>query len=269
MTTPDTIRQWALSKAGCPYIFAASGQKCTPAFRQRQMASKKDYAANIQKYCPVLSGKKADCAGCPYRDKPAYDCSGLVKAAAKLVGIALPHGASSQWKGDYWDIKGTIDQLPPDKVCFVFNAMDSGDPMGHVGIYLGDGFVIDARGHAQGVLHTRLSSYSWDHFAVLRDGTEGEVDKVSYLAVSMRGREVESLQTMLGDAGFDCGPADGIFGPKTESAVKALQAYAGLPLTGIVDEITRKALENALDNFAPGDMKALAQAVYAAIKDYL
>ncbi len=269
MNTADTIRQWALSKVGSAYIFAANGQKCTPSFRQRQMECKPNYAANIKKYCPVLSGKKADCAGCPYKDRPAYDCSGLTKEAAKLIGIAVPHGASGQWKGAYWDRKGTIDQMSMDKVCFVFNAMDSASPMGHVGIYLGDGFVVDARGHAQGVVHTRLSTYGWDHFAVLHGMTEGVVDQVSNMALSSRGPEVEKLQSMLNDAGFDCGGADGIFGPKTEGAVKALQAYAGLPPTGIVDDTTRQALENALGNLEPDSAKALAQAVYGVIKNYL
>ena len=269
MNKSDTIRTWALSKVGCAYIFAANGQKCTPAFRQRQMGSKPAYAANIKKYCPVLSGKKTDCAGCPYKDRPAYDCSGLTKESAKLIGIALPHGASGQWKGAYWDSKGTIDQMRMDMVCFVFKAMDSADPMGHVGIYLGDGFVVDARGHAQGVMHARLSSYGWVHFAVLHGMKEGAVNQVSNLAISSRGAEVETLQAMLNEAGFDCGGADGIFGPKTEGAVKALQAYAGLPPTGMVDETTRKALENALNNLEPGSAKALAQAVYGAIKNYL
>ncbi len=270
MTKSDTIREWAISKVGCPYIFAANGQKCTPTYRENQMRNKPTYAANIKKYCPFLSGKQAACDGCKYQDKPAYDCSGLTKEAAKLVGIALPHGASSQWKGDYWDAKGPIAQMPTDKVCFVYNEMESADPMGHVGIYLGDGTVIDARGHAYGVKHSSLTSYAWDHYGILKGLNEGgeTVSEPSYLTIHCKGFAVEKLQTLLNNAGYNCGAVDGIFGPKTEAAVKQLQAASHLPETGIVDEPTQRALEAAQTILEPG-AKTLAQAVYAAIKDYL
>jgi carboxyl-terminal processing protease len=39
---------------------------------------------------------------------------------------------------------------------------------------------------------------------------------------------------------------DGVFGPRTEQAVKALQKQAGLPLTGIVDANFYKALDDAI-----------------------
>lgn len=269
MSRADTIREWAISKVGCPYIFASNGQICMPAFRQRQEANKPAYAVNIKRYCPVRSAKQSSCNGCQYKDKQSYDCSGLTKEAAKLIGINMPHGASSQWKGDYWDLKGPVARMPMDKVCFVYNAMDAADPMGHVGIYLGDGTVVDARSHAKGVLRTSLLSYAWDHFGILKGMYDEAVDAVLYLAVGARGQDVENLQRRLNEAGFDCGLVDGIFGPKTANAVKALQTYAQLLSTGIVDDPTQKALEHALAKPEPCDDRTLAQAVYAVIKDYL
>ncbi len=268
MTKSQTIQEWALSKIGCPYVFASHGEKCTVAWRQHQMSSKPAYAANIKKYCPVLSGRQKTCDGCKYQGKPAYDCSGLTKEAAKLVGIALPHGASSQWKGAYWDAKGTLDQMPRDRLCFVFNETDTADPMGHVGIYLGDGTVVDARGHAAGVLRSPLSGYAWDHYAILK-GTTGEgVTAVEALSVGARGAMVENLQKLLNAAGYDCGAADGIFGPKTEAAVKRLQETYSLPVTGIADGAAQAALAAAVQT-PKQDAKALARAVYEAIKNYL
>ena len=38
------------------------------------------------------------------------------------------------------------------------------------------------------------------------------------------GMFVSALQTTLAEAGYDPGPVDGIYGPKTEAAVKAFQA---------------------------------------------
>jgi hypothetical protein len=217
-----------------------------------------------------LSGKQAVCDGCQYKDKPAYDCSGLTKEAAKLIGMTMPHGASSQWKGDYWDDKGPIAQMPMDKVCFVYHEMESADPMGHVGIYLGDGYVVDARGHAYGVKHSALLSYAWDHYGIPKGLNEGgeTVSEPSYLTIHCKGFAVEKLQTLLNNAGYNCGTVDGIFGPKTEAGVKQLQAAYHLPETGIVDESTQGALEQA-QTVLETSAKALAQAVYAAIKDYL
>lgn len=44
-----------------------------------------------------------------------------------------------------------------------------------------------------------------------------------YLQNGSTGREVKSLQILLNGYGFNCGTADGIFGPKTEAAVRAFQ----------------------------------------------
>ncbi|NNG67269.1 LysM peptidoglycan-binding domain-containing protein [Caldanaerobacter subterraneus] len=62
------------------------------------------------------------------------------------------------------------------------------------------------------------------------------------LRLGDRGPFVVNLQARLKSLGFDPGPIDGIFGPKTEAAVKAYQQSRGLPPTGIVDETTWNAL---------------------------
>jgi hypothetical protein len=57
-----------------------------------------------------------------------------------------------------------------------------------------------------------------------------------------RGPGVKTAQSRLGALGFDCGPADGIFGRKTTWAVKQFQKKRGLKATGIVDTNTFDAL---------------------------
>ena len=57
-----------------------------------------------------------------------------------------------------------------------------------------------------------------------------------------RGDAVKTTQSRLGALGFDCGPADGIFGRKTAWAVKQLQKKKKLPTTGTVDARTFDAL---------------------------
>ncbi|WP_439516844.1 peptidoglycan-binding domain-containing protein, partial [Limnospira sp.] len=57
-----------------------------------------------------------------------------------------------------------------------------------------------------------------------------------------RGSKVRTLQTRLELTGHDPGPVDGIFGPKTLSAVSDFQLAMGLEATGVVDEKTWKVL---------------------------
>lgn len=46
---------------------------------------------------------------------------------------------------------------------------------------------------------------------------------------------VRSVQNALKDKGFDPGPIDGIYGPKTQKAIKSMQAAAGTAQTGVID----------------------------------
>jgi peptidoglycan hydrolase-like protein with peptidoglycan-binding domain len=60
-----------------------------------------------------------------------------------------------------------------------------------------------------------------------------------------RGDEVKALQESLADAGFDPGPIDGIFGPKTAAAVKGFQESEDLQVDGIAGPNTMGALGKA------------------------
>lgn len=61
-----------------------------------------------------------------------------------------------------------------------------------------------------------------------------EGDDTMVLKMGSRGEDVKKLQENLNKLGFNCGNADGIFGAKTEAAVKALQQKHGLAVDGIV-----------------------------------
>ena len=65
-----------------------------------------------------------------------------------------------------------------------------------------------------------------------------------------RSEDVKTAQTALNAAGHNCGTADGIYGSKTETAVKAFQEAAGLPATGECDWAT-SALLTADANVEP------------------
>lgn len=65
------------------------------------------------------------------------------------------------------------------------------------------------------------------------------------LARGDSGSDVAALQRRLEELRYWVGPKDGSFGHLTEQAVYAFQAYERLPVTGEVDDQTRRRLERA------------------------
>jgi len=79
-----------------------------------------------------------------------FDCSGLMVASYRTVGISLPHSSRAQF-----GIGRPIarDQLKPGDLLFFYN------PIHHVGMYMGNGLFVHARNPRNGLEITRLSAY--------------------------------------------------------------------------------------------------------------
>lgn len=71
------------------------------------------------------------------------------------------------------------------------------------------------------------------------------------LFIGSRGDNVVQVQQTLNSKGYWCGTADGIFGPKTYSAVIRFQREAGLDVDGIVGPQTKKALGYSSPTYTP------------------
>jgi murein L,D-transpeptidase YcbB/YkuD len=65
-------------------------------------------------------------------------------------------------------------------------------------------------------------------------------------AVAAVAEYTAALQADLQVAGYYTGEVDGVYGPETVAAVEQLQEAAGLPVTGLVDGPTERALETAV-----------------------
>jgi TonB family protein len=63
--------------------------------------------------------------------------------------------------------------------------------------------------------------------------------------------ETRQVQERLRSAGYNPGAADGVPGPQTVAALRQYQTAQGLPVTGLLDEATRKALGLGSDAAAP------------------
>jgi hypothetical protein len=86
--------------------------------------------------------------GVPYkwggtRPKTGFDCSGLVKYVFAQFGVSLPHYAAAQW---YFPdaIWVPPDRLQAGDLVFFTGSDGTRKEPGHVGIYVGDGYLIDA-----------------------------------------------------------------------------------------------------------------------------
>lgn len=247
----DAIRAYALDQVGAAYIMGSTAVKCTPKYRRSLAEGRSSaYADKIIDNCPVLSSRQSSCEGCKYEDRLSFDCAQLSKFAAKAGGVELPSGSNSQWTKVDWAIQGEIATMPMDVVCFVFHHNDQTGRKSHVGVYLSDGTVSDARGHANGVLHKDVAAYPWTHYAI-----PYEVAKEVGLDMSERptyaelrrdtirkgskGNAVAELQGILNTWDPDLQLAvDGKFGAATHAALIRFQQAHGLTDDGVVGHNT-------------------------------
>ena len=107
----------------------------------------------------------------------------------------------------------------------------------HVGYAIDGERVIEAKGRDVGVVVSRVSG--WDRYG-RPPFFESRVLKLQ--SPYMRGDDVKELQQALKDQGYDPGQIDGVFGKKTERAVKRFQKACGLKADGIAGKNTYFAL---------------------------
>lgn len=143
------VVSFAQSKLGCGYVWGGEGQVLT---QDRLNAFAKKYPTHVDRNIV----KK-------WLGKSVYDCSGLVQAAFKTVGIKLIHNAQNAWKNTNWAKTGPISSYPKDKVCILYKL--SNGKMTHTGIYIKNGEFIHAKGSKEGVVKEKMKG-SWTHWGI-------------------------------------------------------------------------------------------------------
>ena len=247
----------AKSQLGNPYVFGMWGRQCTPSVRRQYAGYNPSHKDAIYKACPVLSGKQPSCDGCKWQGKLAFDCRGFTYWCLLQAGIKIKgSGATAQYNtAANWAQRGDISDMP-DVVCCVFQRRNG--RMQHTGLHIGGGKIIHC---SAGVQWGDTSDKAWTHYAIpaglytaeeIAAAGKPEPEKpdtskpaetvVFNLRRGSRGSDVTKLQTALNSLGYDCGEADGIFGVKTEMAVRAFQAENGLAVDGIAGRFTQRAL---------------------------
>ena len=137
------------SKKGCGYAFGSDGQTLTP---------------ELLSYYKRTFGNNVKDSTSKWMNKECYDCSGLTMKALKEVGINVHHNAQATWKNDLKQ-KGDINSIPNDKLCLVFKKSKNGE-MHHIGFYIGNGKVIEAKGADYGVVETDLKGGNWSSWGI-------------------------------------------------------------------------------------------------------
>ena len=180
--------------------------------------------------------------------KHVVDCSGLFSWAFKELGGYMYHGSNTMWN-KYCTSQGKITAgmgLKPGTA--VFTGSDSNK--GHVGLYAGDGIVIEAAGTKAGVITSKVTASKWKYWGELKGMTYGDDPDPAAKPTLRRGDSgsyVTLAQTELIQRGYDLGKwgADGKFGAQTEKAVKQFQKDNGLIADGVIGKKTWDALLNA------------------------
>ena len=255
----DQVWELALLCVGWPYIFGDRGEYCTPSHRRARYNSVSDEKTkeNIKSKCQWFD--TGVCSGCKWFPNSlrvrAYDCRGytywcLLQFGIKIMGA----GCTSQWNDETnWAAKGTIDNIPEDKlVCLFYVEKKNPKKMAHTGF----GYKGQTLECSSGVQHFTTRNKKWTHWAIPKglyeDASpiippEDTTVKLPTLRKGDKGSYVSLLQTLLLNRGYQLPKygADGSFGNETLTAVKQFQQDWGLTVDGVVGPKTWEMLEQS------------------------
>lgn len=215
-------------------------------FEQKYGADWKNTGTGNDRYKSAVYGSK-------WYGHRVADCSGLGYWAFLQLGGSMAHGSDTMWNQyvtDRSELKGgkRTDGKEVWKGDPVFRkkVKDGVLKRHHVGYYVGDGVVIEAKGAQYGVIKSALSD--WHETAhwkgVWYEENGGEVVAYPLLKRGSTGTDVKTLQALLNGWGYQL-DVDGNFGAKTETAVRSFQQRMGLKSDGIVGDQTWAALTSA------------------------
>lgn len=152
----------------------------------------------------------------------AFDCSGLIVHWLRDIRGLIDSDTNAQGLYRQCKQRGKLGAWQMQAGDLVFRYSFAKGKMGHVGVYVGNGMVIEAKGRDYGVVNLHLSFGGWTHqgrHPALAEDTAPTVFRLT--SPMMHGENVKLMQAALNACGYDCGKADGICGKATMTAVKA------------------------------------------------
>ena len=220
--TAEGLIAYAKAQLGKPYWYGTFGQKANEElYTQKKKQYPKQYAWEYD----GETQKVHDCVGLikgylwcddPEGGAPAYDKTQDKSANAMYTACKT---------------KGQMDTMPDVPGILVFFP-------GHVGVYIGNGEVIEARSRRYGVYKTKLSQRpwkTWGYCPYVVYETKKTVDvALPVLKKGAKGASVKAMQMLLIGYGFTMGEygADGSFGGATDTALRKYQSNNALSADG-------------------------------------
>ena len=234
--------EYAKGQLGRPYWYGTFGQ----------LSSVELYRAKKDQYGSKLTGTEASYLEQARQHVKVHDCAGLIKGymyseTPNSPAEYLPkYDLSANQLIKACTVQGAYSSIPEIQGLMVWKS-------GHAGVYIGGGRVIEAKGHAYGVVQTTDTKWEkWGQIPWLEYvSPQTNTDLVSIdLPVCRKGtkdpvvKRIQLVLNYLGIKGKDglVLSVDGSFGGNTEFGVSTFQRKYGLPVTGICDRATWIAL---------------------------
>lgn len=137
MKTSKELVEYAKSLVGSPYVYGVNGRVVT----EELIKIKAKQYPKLYTQTYITKARK-------FIGKVAYDCSGLIDTFLGVDLSADGYYASAQ-------IKGTTLKDMPDQPGILIHSS------AHIGVYIGNGKVVEARGIDYGVVITNLHERGW------------------------------------------------------------------------------------------------------------
>ena len=222
--TAKGLIEYALAQLGRPYWYGTFGQAASASlYRQKKNQYPKQYEWDYD-------GQTAK----------VHDCVGLIKGylwgkdpedTAPVYNPAQDKSANAMYTA--CKTKGEMATMPDVPGILVFFP-------GHVGVYIGNGEVVEARSRRYGVYKTKLTERPWKTWGYCPYVTyETPIQKtvsvdIPVLKKGAKGESVKAMQHLLLGYGYDLEGygADGSFGGATQRTLKAYQSANGLEADG-------------------------------------
>lgn len=171
--TNTGLVSYAKAQLGKPYWYGCFGQLSSKAL---YTSKKKQYPKQYIWSCPASQlGIKV------------HDCIGLIKGYlwSDSTSDTTPtyngsQDVSANGMLEKCKQKGTITTMPDIPGILVFLP-------GHVGVYIGDGYVIEAKGHAYGVVKSKLKGRGWKNW--------GKCPWITYVETSDKPKNTQTSNT--------------------------------------------------------------------------
>lgn len=224
---------------GWGYVWSMNGELYTKELAEKYKKIKRKTSSKSR---PPETYWTVDCA--KWIGKMAADCSGGIVGAIRTKKPSFGDKTANTFKSQFAE-SGKIDTIPEIPGLAVWRN-------GHIGIYEGNGYVLEFRGTDYGAVRTKLKERNFTHWGKISgvdyedlpaaDSKKLTVSRLLKLTDPMqKGDDVKEMQSRIRDYGIRAvvidGKAktfkvDGTFGPVTEAAVKAYQKSMGLAVDG-------------------------------------